>query len=630
MCPLSTRYEIADRALTSPLRLYLLHVKFILAVQEPTTPVKEEDQDEPPKYSEARESDGTSNASSGADSMPSQSQDSTPESSPSIGGIASDSDKIPVDRDGWQIGGEALLHDETPTFHGQSHEWIPVKSRKTKRAEKEKGIQQNTEPFQPLDSTESVSSHLMPDSAAEPQPKVDKDQAETRPKAPKKKKRKGSAAHTVDSVTNELDKKLSFAARLSPSLLDGLQPHRDEEQVDKDIRRSFVGPAFAGMDSKAKAARRVQLEELVISTLRRYPELSYFQGYHDIVAILLLSLTCSSSFRSDWADDEERDQVSLAVGRMSLHYIRDSMTNDLNPIMGQLKLLRNVVRAHDACLARRIERASSVPFFALSWLLTLFAHDLEDMAQVRCCFDFLLAHGPASAVYLCAAVVLAKRAELDAMQPEDAEDPSMLHMVLSQLPPLCPGSGSGSSTTYAPLYADPDVEPPSERAGVARTEGEGGVTLPRLLAHAADLMRRHPLRSTAVGGTRIMGPRSTLFTWSELPPAGSWEQVDLLAQRIVTDVDGIVLDPHPDPDHGDADEKGRRKRPTRYTLVSRDSMLVGTAVTVIGVAGVAMALYASDNPASEARGALGAIASILKLVSGPGQGPGPGPGPGGV
>lgn len=49
-------------------------------------------------------------------------------------------------------------------------------------------------------------------------------------------------------------------------------------------------------------------------------------------------------------------------------------------------------------------RASSLPYFSLSWVLTLLAHDLISVEVTSRIFDFLMAHNPAMVSYLCAAV----------------------------------------------------------------------------------------------------------------------------------------------------------------------------------------------------------------------------------
>lgn len=41
-------------------------------------------------------------------------------------------------------------------------------------------------------------------------------------------------------------------------------------------------PPFADIDPSAKDALRERLERVIVHTLRRFPSLRYFQGYHDV------------------------------------------------------------------------------------------------------------------------------------------------------------------------------------------------------------------------------------------------------------------------------------------------------------------------------------------------------------
>lgn len=80
--------------------------------------------------------------------------------------------------------------------------------------------------------------------------------------------------------------------------------------------------------------------------------------------------------------------------------------------------------------------AAALPYFSLSWVLTLMSHDLTSIAVIARLFDFLLAHNPAIISYLGVAIVLFKKDALAQLDEESAEDPAILHHTLSQLPNL--------------------------------------------------------------------------------------------------------------------------------------------------------------------------------------------------
>lgn len=79
--------------------------------------------------------------------------------------------------------------------------------------------------------------------------------------------------------------------------------------------------------------------------------------------------------------------------------------------------------------------APITPYFALSAILTLFAHDLTEYTPTTRLFDFLLAHPPIQSVYLFAALLTTRRAEFLAIP---ADEPDILLYTLSKLPPDLP------------------------------------------------------------------------------------------------------------------------------------------------------------------------------------------------
>lgn len=134
--------------------------------------------------------------------------------------------------------------------------------------------------------------------------------------------------------------------------------------------------------------RRVELFDLISSTLRRHPTLNYFQGYHDIVQVLLLVLGPS--------------EAAVPVARLSLLRIRDFMLPTLSATTIHLDLLPAILHVADAEVERHLSQTR--PFFALSATLTLYAHDIEAYGDIARLFDFLLASDAAMSIYLFAVV----------------------------------------------------------------------------------------------------------------------------------------------------------------------------------------------------------------------------------
>lgn len=193
-----------------------------------------------------------------------------------------------------------------------------------------------------------------------------------------------------------------------------LPRHRDEDQVQLDVERSFVYYPQDRTESHLLANKHA-LSSLILEVLRTYPYLCYFQGYHDICQVLLLVLPAPLRSR--------------AVARLSILRIRDFMLPRLDPAIAQLRLIPDILRAADPALWRHLR--GTEPFFALSGTLTMYAHDITSLGEISRLFDVLLAREPVFSVYMFATIVVSRRAELFDT-PDD--EPEMLHSILSKLP----------------------------------------------------------------------------------------------------------------------------------------------------------------------------------------------------
>ncbi|UZJ50749.1 hypothetical protein CBS101457_000069 [Exobasidium rhododendri] len=326
------------------------------------------------------------------------------------------------------------------------------------------------------------------------------------------------------------------------------EPHRDEQQVALDINRSFIDIK----DKKEQGLRREQLKEVINGVLRRHPSLNYYQGYHDIISVLLVVLIPHSEGN---ADEEKAIQSVIDVAsRMSLHLLRDNMTVNMEPSMGHLKLLRNLLRKVDYATSVEVESASFLPYFALPWLISLFAHELKQDLNVLV-FDYILARGPASAIYISVALILYGKDGASSI------DSAEKHHSLSQLPNLI-----------------------------------NKQTLPTILAASDSLMKQHPIATLG----KIMGARSMLFTWSQLPLASQdaqiptpWAHADALAEAILTgSTENIVLDALPTPpqseeEWSEKDEKELKRRNVKKQKGASVLAVMG-AVGAVGVAALLM------------------------------------------
>ncbi|KAJ5498023.1 hypothetical protein N7453_007074 [Penicillium expansum] len=189
------------------------------------------------------------------------------------------------------------------------------------------------------------------------------------------------------------EQRQQFDTVSSPELL----RHVDEEQVELDVNRSFV--YYPKAPEEEMLRKKQQLSNLITQVLREYPMLCYFQGYHDIVQVLLLVLG--------------EKQAVPAVAQISLFRIRDYMLPSLSPAVKHLHLIPSIIETTDPELRRHLGNIE--PFFALAATLTLYAHDIQEYSDISRLFDFLLAREPV-------------------LLEIPADEPEMLHFTLSKLP----------------------------------------------------------------------------------------------------------------------------------------------------------------------------------------------------
>ncbi|KAF7370675.1 TBC1 domain member 20 [Mycena sanguinolenta] len=213
--------------------------------------------------------------------------------------------------------------------------------------------------------------------------------------------------------------------------------HPDERQIRLDTERSFV---LYPVDSETdKDKLQSELNDLLVEIFRRRPKLNYFQGYHDIITVLLLTLP-------------QELQLPCAE-QLSLQRVRDSMGSTLEPVLGLLRFMKNLLRVADPQYAELLERTSPFPYYALPNLLTLFSHDMPTLPLIQHVFDYLLCRPPIYVVYLASAIILCRKQEVERLEEEGEE--GMMHSILSALPEFLDDDSSAEEP-------QPKEEPPSD------------------------------------------------------------------------------------------------------------------------------------------------------------------------
>ncbi|CAB9515089.1 TBC1 domain family member 20 [Seminavis robusta] len=242
----------------------------------------------------------------------------------------------------------------------------------------------------------------------------------------------------------------------------------DAEQIERDVTRCTWHLLTGGQRSRrriimnkhrkkiSKILRRKQrrLGDLINLTLAVSEEdlptedrLCYYQGYHDVASIFLAALggasikaiekqqqqTSPGSDAAVQAATMGLEMSSKVLYQVSLSHFREPMRKDFLHLQTALRMvLLPLLSVMDPEVHAHLYGCGMEPFFALSWMLTWFSHDIRDTTLVKRLFDFFLCSHPLMPIYLSVAMLChsSNRQEILATPCEFAE----LHSVLAGLP----------------------------------------------------------------------------------------------------------------------------------------------------------------------------------------------------
>lgn len=171
--------------------------------------------------------------------------------------------------------------------------------------------------------------------------------------------------------------------------------------VRKDVNRSLHN--FDIVEEIPQIQRNVlrrRLERVIDAILIKNAsnEVHYIQGLHDVCSTALLVLEEALAFK--------------VVDKLVQSHLKDMLRSTLGTVVTTLDALFPLVGLVSSKLQRFLIRSSVRPFFALSWMITWFAHDLKHFENVCRVYDFLIASHPLMVLYLCASVILKKEQQV--------------------------------------------------------------------------------------------------------------------------------------------------------------------------------------------------------------------------
>lgn len=209
-------------------------------------------------------------------------------------------------------------------------------------------------------------------------------------------------AHTQAQKELEEDEELALA-----------KSHKDFGQVEMDVKRTL-----SRFPPNIADEKRIQLQErltpLICRLLCKDHAWSYYQGFHDILLTLLL------------VTESEETSLCMAESLCRLELF-PFLSQPMEEVEDLLQLIYVVVYQVDGDLEAYLRRAQLGTTFALSWLITWFAHSVDDYATVTRLYDLFLATHPLMPLYLSASILLLRSREL---QEEMEGDMPTLHSAL--------------------------------------------------------------------------------------------------------------------------------------------------------------------------------------------------------
>ncbi|GIL51611.1 hypothetical protein Vafri_7563 [Volvox africanus] len=311
------------------------------------------------------------------------------------------------------------------------------------------------------------------------------------------------------------------------------RPHRDSAVVEVDVARSMWG-FTRDLSDQQRESRREQLKRLLNAVVAAHGgDVFYYQGLHDVASVLLMCMPGGSASQLqmllplaplslDAADPasptsaaatqltphpllraaglcavastpttvpsavtfEGASVVSAAaygellafalLRRLVTTHLRDATRPSLEPVVQLLGLMPYLVHAADPALARHMADRDLQPFFALSWFLTWWAHELDELPAAARLFDFFLASHPLMPLYLGAVAMRSQRTSLLA-----CEDMPELHSILMNLKLVAANS-------------DGDYEGAGRRRSKGNGAGRTSIPLKDLLRQAEQLWLAKP------------------------------------------------------------------------------------------------------------------------------------------
>lgn len=163
---------------------------------------------------------------------------------------------------------------------------------------------------------------------------------------------------------------------------------------------------------------RDKLYKLMIRHFHQGNTLHYYQGFHDVATVHLL--TCGEELGT------------LTLQQQSQLMLKDYHAKAMEPTVRVTEALYVILEKVDKKVCQKLRKAQVKPLFALSWLITGFAHDLTNFDTICRLYDAFLAFHPLFPVYTSVALVISPKFRTQLLKI--GNDSAEMHHFLQSLP----------------------------------------------------------------------------------------------------------------------------------------------------------------------------------------------------
>jgi hypothetical protein len=183
--------------------------------------------------------------------------------------------------------------------------------------------------------------------------------------------------------------------------------HMPGTQLRCDLDRSFHSFGHtANWSEEHFAAKKNLLSDIITALLVRNPSLEYYQGFHSVCTVVLE--VC----------EEDPALAFNIIEYLSCHFFKDYMGSNFDNVRLILPLVLEILRMVDKKLSLFLSTANVESFFCLSWMITWFGHDINNLDKIARVYDALICSHPLFIMYMAVAMVLHARDEIFALPCE--------------------------------------------------------------------------------------------------------------------------------------------------------------------------------------------------------------------